>query len=439
MEPRSRIVVIPDMASVMRIINLNAKVSEFGFFRSFATTRKRLIFSVIISSAIAYGLAFLGAYYVLEVSGSVGINLAIITALMMLLLVMSYLQAVLVGEFFFTENWRRRVVLGEKVDGALKDHNAEFLIVLVVFVLVNAFTLNLSTNGFFDTYHKEGFFRSELRSSDPLDRKNALVRMADITNVMLWEDGGLRTLVRQQYIDPDARVREQAAWNSGEMGDKSARKDLIKRLEDSSLDVRASAAIALGKLGNQTEVREAIEARLEKSKGPKERIAMLRGLALLNSPLSGLAAWKHTRDDDESVSLYAYWVVRNGAPNGIREKLRERLASKTSPKERCALLDTLKMVANEDDVSWSRRQFESVKKGEKCEPFVWEDRNERIYYVLYSDTFRVKHMKIVANASGTTQRSWFDRLIADTSQSWRVREVALEIVKQIDKAQKGRH
>ncbi len=419
----------------MRFINLNANVSEFGFFRSFATTRPRLISSVFVATAITYIAAFAGAHYVLEISGSVGLNLGIITGLMLLLLVMCYLQSVLIGDFFFTKNWRERVVLGNQVDGALKNHNAEFLIVLIVFVLVNVFTLNFVTKGFFDTYHKEGFFRSELRSGDEVDRKNALVRLTDISNVNLWENEGLRNLVKKQYSDSSSMVREQAAWNSGEMGDKSARKPLIELLNsDTKIEVQAAVAVALGKLGNETKVREALEKKLTSATSPAEQVAMLRGLALLNSPLSGLSAFAHTRSDNEDVSLYAYWVVRNGAPADIREKLRERLEAPKSAKEHCALLDALKMVATQDDVIWSRRQFDKTEKEKRCEPLTWEDRNERIYYVLYSDTFRVKHMKIVANASGITERSWFNRLVADTSQSWRVREIALEIVKQIDKS-----
>ncbi len=419
----------------MRFINLNANVSEFGFFRSFATTRPRLISSVIVATVITYLAAFAGAHYVLEMSASVGINLGIITGLMLLLLVMCYLQSVLIGDVFFTKNWRERIILGMKVDGALKNHNAEFLIVLLVFVLVNVFTLNFVTKGFFDTYHKEGFFRSELRSSDDTDRKNALVRLTDISNVGLWEEEGLRTLVKNQYVDPSSIVREQAAWNSGEMGDKSARKNLIELLNsDANVEVQSAAAVALGKLGNDTKVREALENKLKSHTSAKGQVAMLRGLALLNSPLSGLAAFEYTQSENEEVALYAYWVVRNGAPTDIRQKLRERLEKPKSEKEKCALLDALKMVATEEDIIWSRRQFENTEKDKKCDPLTWEDRNERVYYVLYSDTFRVKHMKIVANASGVSERNWFDRLVADTSQSWRVREIALEIVKQIDKA-----
>lgn len=426
------------MATPMRFINFKSNVSEFGFFRVLATSRQRLIISNIVLGILVYAFTFATSYFILERSVSVSLNLFIITLLMMAVLIVSYIQALLVGEFFFSNHWRERVILGDKeVEGTVKDHNAEFLIVVIALILVNVFTLNFMTHGFFGVYQEEGFFRSRLRSTDAEERKSALVKLADVTSFSLWENENLRALVRQHYNDSSAIVREHAAWNSGEMGDASAREALISLVnKDTNMGVKAAAALSLGKLGNSPEARKVLEDKLQKANESAEKIGLLRGLALMRSPLSGKPAWAFTRDEDETVSLYAYWVLRNGAPTGIREKLRERLKNPRSAKERCALLDTLKMVATEEDVIWSRRQFEKEEKEKGCEPLTWEDKNERLYYVLYSDSFRVKHMKIVANATGTKERSWFERLVADTSQSWRVREVALEIVKQIDKAKK---
>lgn len=417
-----------------QLINFKANVSEFGLFRSAAKTRGRLIAIVILVTALEVGVAIGSAHYVLEVSASVGLNLFIITANMMLVLVASYLQSVLLGDIFFGGPWRERVILGKEVPGAVQDHNAEFMIMLLVLVIANAIGLNFVSNGFFDTYEAEGFFRAQLRSTESDERLSALVELGDVTNFELWENRNLRTLVETHMTDNDPGVRARAAWTLGEMKATAKRPALINALEDENLEVRREAAHALGKLGNHEESRIALETNLQVASDHEFKISLLRGLALMESPLSSKIAWSFTRDENEEVSLHAYWVLRNGAEPGVREELRRRVEEPKTDKELCALLDTLKMVATDEDTNWARRRFASAPAKAGCEPLVWEDLNERQHYVLYSDSFRVKYMKIVANATGTQHRGWFGRIVADPEQPWRVREVANEIVARIDKA-----
>ena len=160
----------------------------------------------------------------------------------------------------------------------------------------------------------------------------------------------------------------------------------------------------------------------------------LRGLALMKSPLSVEAALPLTASTHEDVMLHAFWVLRSSGVGAVREMLHEQLEASPSTQRRCAILDTLKMVATKDDVIWARRQFQRVDPEERCEPVIWEERDERQHYVLYSDTLQEKYLKIVANASGGEHRAWFERIALDPEQSWRIREVATEVVKRIDEA-----
>lgn len=427
-------------SAVMPRISLVTNVAEYALLRGLARSRGRLIVSSVTAVAATIAMGLWSAHYVLELSDSVGLNLALITANMMMMLVSAYLETVLVGDIFFGPAWREQVILGEtpETGATVKDHNAEFMIVLLGLVVTNAAVINTASGGFMDTYHTEGFFRSGLRSAAAEDRLAALTYMTDPINFEVWPVPGVQNLVLQHLDDPDEDVRSAAIWNAGEMDILSARTPLIEIVgSDAPTRIRADAAEALGKLGNDTVAREALESHLADDEPARLRIAAFRGLALMKSPLSVDAVTPHAGTKDSEVMIHALWVLRETGEPAVRQMLRAELERPTDdPVRTCALLDALKMVANDEDVMWARRQFERVDAETKCEPVVWEERNERQYYVLYSDTLRVKYLKIVANASGAKQRAWFERLIADPQQPWRVREVANEIVKRLDKAGK---
>lgn len=418
-------------------IKLVTNVSEYALLRGLARTRGRLWAATAMATGAMVGFGLWSAHYVLELSSSVGLNLGLITFNMMLMLVAAYLQTVLVGDLVFSGPWREQVILGEQPEKgvSVQNHNAEFMILLLLLVIGNGLIVNFGAGGFLDTYHTEGFFRSRLRSETPQERFDAMAYMTDPMNFELWEVEGVRRLVVEHLDDPDEEVQRQAIWNVGEMEITSAREHLLKIIADSSRAeiVRAEAAEAVGKLGLDEDARMQLEATLSED-SVRLRVGLLRGLALMKSPLSVGAAQKLTTSKDTDVMLHAFWVLRNSGEAALRDMLHEQLNQSPDAQRRCALLDTLKMVANDEDVIWARRQFDRVDKEAECEPVVWEERNERRHYVLYSDTFRVKYLKIVANASGGEHRAWFERIVADPDQPWRVREVASEIVKRIDEA-----
>jgi hypothetical protein len=418
-------------------IKLVTNVSEYALLRGFARTRGRLVASTVLATGVTIGAGLWSAHYVLEVSSSVVLNLFLITFNMMLMLVAAYLQTVLVGDLFFSGPWREQVILGESPDAVtVQNHNAEFMIVLFLLVIGNAFAINAAAGGFLDTYHTEGFFRSRLRAEDPAERRAALEYMTDPMNFELWDVQGVQDLVVDHLDDPDPETRRVAIWNTGEMDIGEARDALIAIVEDpdQQTETRAVAAEALGKLGNREKPRHALEKLLSSTTEDRLLVAALRGLALMKSPLSIEAALPLTRSDNEEVMLHALWVLRNSGEPSIRKMLHEELDKDPKGKRRCALLDTLKMVATDEDVTWARRQFSRVDPEADCEPVIWRERNDRQHYVSYSDTFRVKYLKIVANATGGEHRAWFERIVADPEQPWRVREVASEIVKRLDEA-----
>lgn len=419
-------------------IKLVTNVSEYALLRGLARTRARLVVSTLLATAAMVGFGLWSAHYVLEVSSSVGVNLGLITFNMMVMLVAAYLQTVLIGDIAFSGPWREQVILGEQPESgaSVQSHNAEFMIVLLLLVIANGLVVNFGSGGFLDTYHTEGFFRSRLRAPAPAERKAALEYMTEPMNFDLWEVPGVRQLVIEHLDDPDLEVRRIAVWNTGEMGIVDARGRLLAIVAGVSEPtvLRAESAEALGKLGLDNEARTALEAELARSTDPRLQVGLLRGLALMKSPLSIDVALPLTSAENDEVMLHAFWVLRNSGEPRLRPMLHEELSKEPDGQRLCALLDALKMVATPEDVTWARRAFDRVDAEAGCEPVVWTERDDQRHYVLYSDSFRVKYLKIVANASGGEHRAWFERIVADPDQPWRVREVAAEIVKRLDES-----
>lgn len=422
-------------------IQLITNVSDYGLLRGLAKSRARLVASTVIALGVTYGAGLWASDYIFETSSSVILNLLIITGMMMLLLVASYLLTVLLGDLFFPGPWREQVILGRTpADGrvTVDDHSAEFMIVLLIAVIANAFALNLAADGFLDRYHSEGFFRVRLRAEAPEERLGALRDIANPMNYELWELDALQRTVIDVFDDPDPEVRRRAYWTAGHIEDADAHAELVAVLEgDHSPADKAAAAVALGKLGDVERSRGPLEQLLASAEEPDTKVGALRGLGLLASKDSVDAILPLLDADNEQVMVHAFWALREIGSKQARPHIIEIIESDPAGLERCAAYDTLKLVATDEDVTWARRQFQRTEGKEKCERIVWTDHDEEQYYIVYGDSYREKLIKIVANTAAFEHRDWFQRLVNDPSEPWRIREVANEVLRQIKEADNG--
>ena len=88
------------------------------------------------------------------------------------------------------------------------------------------------------------------------------------------------------------------------------------------------------------------------------------------------------------------------------------------------VLSGMRGIRTDDDF----KEFLSITEDTSCERVVWEERDERLHTILFSDTLRTKYVKIVANSGeGTRYRTWFETIAHDPSQEWSLREAAAAI------------
>lgn len=423
----------------MAKIKLVTDVSKIGLMQSLAETRRRLVISTVVAVSATYGLGFWSAHYILEVSTSVVANMFIITGNMFLVLIASFLLTVLIGDLTFPGPWRETVFLGnsqENLDQApVSNHSGEFLVILLLAIVVNAFGLNVATGGFLERYHTVGYFRVWLRADEPDRRLQAFEKMTRDVNFQLWDNTEVQELVLDAFDDPSAEVREMAAWSAGKMDILQAREGLIKLVDDDNPHVAAEAAIALGKLGLDTTARRAIESRLSATDEVTAQVGALRGLGLMGSDRSVSTVVKLIDSDDDEVMTNAFWALRKIGSEKARPAVRKSLENADSPLKRCAAFDAMKKVASDEDVLWARREYQTGDFGKPCESRVWEERDGEKRYITIGDSYREKLLKIVANQAAREHRDWFQRIVNDRNEDDRLREVASEVIRQLRQAE----
>lgn len=425
----------------MAKIKLITDVSQWALLTWPAKSRPRLVLSTAFATAVMVAAALGSAHYILEQSSSVVLNLMLITANMFILLVAAFLQSVLIGDVFFSGPWREHVFLGEKpskdddtIDvAAVDDHNAEFMVLIFVVILFNAVALNFVTGDFFTRYHEESFFEVQMRTDDVDQRVSALTNIADPVNNRLWEREGLRDLIVDSFDDPNSRVRQRAVWTAGELGLRRGREQLREIAADhDDPATRAEAAFALGKLGALDESRRILEELLDEQQPDQVRIGALQGLAIMGDGRAVDSLLEHIDDDSEEVMIYAFWALAKIGDSDARDAVKQVVEDEDHGLRRCAALDAFKLVARSEDAEWARRQFRRTDPELRCDGRRFEEPNERVHWVVWEESVRVKWLKTVGNTNPFEHERWINRLIGDPSLEDYVRDVAAEINRQMD-------
>lgn len=415
-------------------------VSKLALLRPLARTRRRLLGSTAAALALAYGGALASAHYILEVSHSVGLNLALVTADMFGVLVASYLTAATIADLTFPGEWREAVFMGKQHDAPerapVERRDGEFMVILLLTIVGNALGVNYAAGDFIDQYHTSGYFRVQFRTAEPDARLDALDEVGADMSFELWGDPAVRRLVRRALDAPSSEVRARAAWTLGKMGADEARGDLIALLRgDGSATVRASAATALGKLGFHEQTRRLLENLLEETSSEELAVGLLRGLGLMAAASSVPSVVDQFDADSDDVAVHAFWAIRKIGSAEARGEVRSTIESDPDSVVReCAAYDALKKVAVDRDVALARRAYQGSESGVTCEERTWVEPDGTKHRLVIGDSFRVKMMKIAANHAAFEHESWFRRIAADDSEPDRIRQVASSVLRQIRRA-----
>lgn len=420
----------------MAKLKLITDVSKVGLLQGLARTRARLIGSTIGAVMLTYGLGLFSSHYILEISASVVANMFIITGTMFLVLIASFLIAVLIGDLTFSGPWRETVFLGGTRDDLertpVKNHSGEFLVIFVVAILVNAFGINTAAGGFLEQYHTVGYFEVRLRSEAPKQRVAAYETLTRDVNFQLWKNEDIEKLVLDGLDDPAPEVRAIAGWSAGKMKMQRARPHLIEIVaDDSAPQVVSDAAIALGKLGLDGDARDTLQTRLRSTDDSTIQVGALRGLGLIDSSQSVDTILQFIDAEEDALMVNAFWALRKIGSEEARPATRSLIDDDTPLLKRCAAFDALKKVATDEDLLWAKRQYQTGKFDQTCPARVWRERDGTKHRLVIDDSFREKLLKIIANQAAHEHRDWFQRIVNDPDEPERLRKVASEVLRQL--------
>ncbi|MFB6264460.1 MAG: HEAT repeat domain-containing protein [Bradymonadaceae bacterium] len=439
-------------------MKLFTDVSKLALLRPLGASRRRLLGSAAAALAVAYSAGLLSAHYILESSESVGLNIALVTADMFLVLVASFLTTAAVADLTFPGDWREAVFLGRQHESPerapVERRDGEFMVLLLIAIAGNALGVNYAAGGFIDRYHTSGYFRVRMRSNAAADRVAALDEIGADMSFKLWNEPRVRQLVRGALDDPSPRVRARAAWTLGKIDDREARDELLATLtDDPAPSVRGAAATALGKLGFHDQTRRRLEAVLAETDDTEVAIGVLRGLGLMAAPDSVPAIVEQFDAESTEVAIHAFWAARKIGSSRARDRVRDVLEDGTrsttietsrtdwrttrSTTIECAAYDTLKKVATDRDVTLARRAYQRADADLTCETRLWVEPDGTEHRLVIGDSFKVKMLKIVANRAAFEHESWFQRIASDESEPDRVRQVASAVLRQIRRANTG--
>ena len=421
---------------------LITNVADFGLLQPLARSRGRLIASVLVANAVFIGSVFFVADYINNASSSVGLNMVLITATMLLMLVASYIDTMLLGDLFFPGNWRERVLLGKrmKVDSQQslnvvnhKNYNLHFLVVLALVIVANYYSMRTLDGNWLDEYHEMGFHMTRMRSDDNSEKVRALKELAKNIYAERCNEKRVRAAILGELENPDLEVRRWAMFTIRQARLTDAYKRLVELLGEGDARTRGETALTLGSLLDKRATPH-LTGFIKASGDSKEQLlGAMRGMMRLGDPEGGAALVPLLGHADTEIRAHAYWTIGKIKYTDAYNQILTTYEKDQDPITRCAALEALFRMPRKEDVEKFKEFFLLSGDEPSCDYIIWEEYNEEKTYVMYRESHRAKFLRFVANAVGKEERDWFALVASDKDRPHALRLLAGQIVQEIDK------
>ncbi|MFA6134483.1 MAG: HEAT repeat domain-containing protein [Phycisphaerae bacterium] len=154
----------------------------------------------------------------------------------------------------------------------------------------------------------------------------------------------LRKMADDKEVEPDRRVMPAVVYALYRLGDQTYAGDLYTLLFDPEKEVRANAALAMGKMGEPSAIGP-LRTRLGDEQDPSVRLQVMESLAMLGDTASALSLEAYTKKtpylDERLVAIPAMARVKSATAAQV---LRELLGSNQPPRVRVAAAGALGML-----------------------------------------------------------------------------------------------
>lgn len=440
------------------------RVADIGLFQSVIQTRARLMVSALAATLIALGMIYVGSAWMRESSASAMMNVLFISLMLTGLIVASYIDALLLGDLFFPGKWRERVLLGHEVnldeeldETVIKEYNPHFMIVLMALIFVLFWVSQKITDGYIWYYEDVGFAITLMRSDDADERYFALEEISNPLRTPVWQNTELHKQITVLVDDPEPRVRVMAVYVAGRLDVTSASERILKHFrETDSSELRAEAAIALGRLKWKAAIPHLSSHLAKPSIVSDEAVGILRGFSFFGSADEGAAGPTivsllegcNTPDGErlpEAVVINAFYAIKETRFDGGREiaqrYLEGNFCSPSLP-ERCSAANALRYIGKPDDIPFLKRAFQGAQRDDYCDANYWKFRKEGLTEIIDKEPLRAKILRAVGNQKDFDTYEWMWSIGANEEEHPETRKVSetytTEMYELHERKQKGR-
>jgi hypothetical protein len=423
-----------------------AGAADFPLADMIAATRPRLFVGALILVAANAAFGAWNARMVMEVSGSVGLNLLLISLQFALLLTAGYAASLAVGVLVFGDGWRRYVICSEPLPPDVdlersrvltRDRTLAYWAILVASVGANYASVAMPTDHYIQRYNRYGFFASMLRSGETAEQVEALRSIAEPSNLSAAADPAVRAGVRTALDSPESEVRTWAAWVAGRIILVEAGRPLSERLESiQDADEFLESAGTLGLLRDPFAERQMAALVPAAVSDPPRLRALLRGLGLTQSADGAHAIAPVLARLDPSELVWALWLIGETRDTQFREPV---LAGwqRTGDSVECIWAEALKHVTTVDDIDAMEAAFQAALAAPVCEPVVHigraagDDVRERTTLVV-GEPLAAKYLKAIVNIAGPGLEPWLESVRMNTELNLDVRLLAQDVLEALE-------
>ncbi len=433
------------------------RVQDIAFFQSVMTSRKRLLSVTFLITCAELLILFIASRWMRETSGTPVLNIFIIATILAGMVVAAYFLALTMGDLFFPGRWRERILQGERFvprdweeeEAAVKEYNAPFLLIWLLSLLALAGVGHVITSGFLNYYQNLGFALALMRSEDPNDQLLGLEEIANPIREAQWQDERLHEQVRIILEESNPEVLAKAAYVAGRLGVVRAADTLLRHFrEHDDPNVRAEAATALGRMKWEPALAY-LSSHLAKSTSEEEQLGIINGIALMKDRRAGPAVARLLESCDPSpeslrpkVVQHALWALAQMDFPGGRNAAKAFLLPDSCARdlsERCAAAESLRVIANNEDIAFLQSAFAKAKPDEECAYFMWRYHEEKSIELVEKEPLRAKILRAVGNRKNPNTYEWIWSVGANEEEHHRTRKVAeiytREMLKLFEQAQ----
>lgn len=428
-----------------------------GFLISaLAKTRLRLILSNLLIAGAVFGSSPWAANFIRHASRSPTADMLMIVIWLIVCFLLSYLEAILVGDLVFGQAWRERNILSKtpklpSVDddddvgflrSEIKDRTLHFSVIIVLCMLLNGWGANLVNDNFWGYYTEEGSIITRLRSPKPAYRVRAIIKITKVPDQRIVRL--MPHVLRLADDDPHPEVRRTALWAIGIYADRMVRSILIlqdkepreyrKRWETQTyfneildkylprIDLaikrrkgleRQAAILALGRIRDKKALMTLFSQELNKGESKlvtDDLRAMIVALtfARYEEGLDLILRIMSRGQQDNSVILYGVWALGEIAqfgkpkadklpPQAIRRSVifLKDVFFKLSLDQQCAALDALAKIRDPLVIPTIIKAFRKSQPRMRCPRMVLKRREMAPLLMILRENFRMKALRVL--------------------------------------------